>query len=177
MIRKKKNSFLRSSRLVVTQQRQKKSFFLCPSHEIRTGKLRCGWSSVILRCMQKNVRGAMATGFSVFELPVLAILVQLLCLQSVKGQGKIAPLLPGEFAANMLQNKFNHNGYVVNHTCAGTYYSSHSQQMIRADCTATGYASNNQSRPTPFTSNIFLSLLDFTKTPRLSTPTSRWTTS
>ena len=87
----------------------------------------------------------------------------------VAGQGKIAPLLQEEFAANMIQNKFNHNGFVVNHTCAGTYYSSYSQQMIRSDCTATGYGSNNQSQPSPFTSNIFLSLLDFTKTPTLNT--------
>ena len=104
------------------------------------------------------------------KMPTLSVLlVQWICVHSVAGQGKIAPLLPEEFAANMLQNKFNHNGFVVNHTCAGTYYSSYSQQMIRGDCTATGYASNNQSRPTPFTSNIFLSLLDFTKSPTLNT--------
>ena len=66
------------------------------------------------------------------------------------GQGKVAPLLQEEFAANTIQNKFNHNGFVVNHTCAGTYYSSYSQQMIRSDCTATGYGSNNQSQPSPF---------------------------
>ena len=87
----------------------------------------------------------------------------------VEAQGKVAPLLPEEFTANMLQNKFNHNGFVVNHTCAGTYYSSYSQQMIRSDCTATGYSSNNRSQPSPFTSHIFLSLLDFTKSPTLNT--------
>ena len=52
--------------------------------------------------------------FSVLPLPfVLTVLVQLICVESVVGQGKIAPLLPEEFAANMLQNKFNHNGFVA----------------------------------------------------------------
>lgn len=102
------------------------------------------------------------------SLAVFAILAQWNCVL-VAAQGKTAPLLPEEFTANMIQNKFNHNGYVVNHTCAGTYYSSYSQQMIRADCTATGYSSNNQSQPSPFTSNIFLSLLDFNKSPTLNT--------
>ena len=105
---------------------------------------------------------------STYMLAVIAALAQWDCALVV-GQGKVAPLLPEEFAANMIQNKFNHNGFVVNHTCAGTYYSSYSQQMIRSDCTATGYSSNNHSQPTPFTSNIFLSLLDFTKSPTLNT--------
>ena len=109
----------------------------------------------------------MSSTFFALSFALLVLLVE--CAWLAAGQGKTAPLLPEEFAANMLQNKFNHDGFVVNHTCAGTYYSSHSQQMIRGDCTATGYASNNQSRPTPFTSNIFLSLLDFNKTPTLNT--------
>mmetsp|Transcript_2626 Transcript_2626/g.3632 ORF Transcript_2626/g.3632 Transcript_2626/m.3632 type:complete len:180 (+) Transcript_2626:21-560(+) len=78
-----------------------------------------------------------------------------------EAQGKVAPLLPSEFYANMLQNKFNQNGFGVNHTCSGTYYSSLSQMMVRADCTAAGYISNNASIPSPTQSSIFLSLMDF----------------
>ncbi len=87
----------------------------------------------------------------------------------VSAQGKVPPLLAEEFAANMIQNKFNHNGFVVNHTCAGTYYSSHSQQMVRGDCTAVGLLSNNHSQPSPLTSMVSISLLDFTRNPPLNT--------
>jgi len=51
-------------------------------------------------------------------------------------QGKIAPLLPEEFSAGVVQNKFNQNGFGVNHTCVGTYYSSFKRQVIRSDCAA-----------------------------------------
>ena len=88
---------------------------------------------------------------------------------SVDAQGKVPPLLREEFTANMIQNKFNHNGFVVNHTCAGTYYSSYSQQMIRGDCTVVDLASNNHSQPSPLTSMVTISLLDFTKSPPLNT--------
>jgi hypothetical protein len=37
---------------------------------------------------------------------------------TVKGQGKTPPLLPQEFASNMIQNKYNSNGFHVNHTYA-----------------------------------------------------------
>ena len=87
----------------------------------------------------------------------------------VVSQGKVAPLLAEEFTANMIQNKFNHNGFVINHTCAGTYYSSFSQQMIRADCTVVDIASNNRSHPSPLTSSVSISLLDFSKNPPLNT--------
>ena len=87
----------------------------------------------------------------------------------VRSQGKVAPLVAEEFTGNMIQNKFNHNGFVVNHTCAGTYYSSFSQQMIRADCTIVDIASNNRSRPSPLTSSVTISLLDFSKNPPLNT--------
>ena len=78
-------------------------------------------------------------------------------------------LVPEEFTANMIQDKFNHNGFVVNHTCAGTYYSSYSQQMIRANCTVVDLISNNRSVPSPLTSSISISLLDFSKNPPLNT--------
>ena len=68
---------------------------------------------------------------------------------AVMSQGKVPPLVAEEFTANMIQNKFNHNGFVINHTCAGTYYSSYSQQMIRADCTVVDLISNNRSKPSP----------------------------
>lgn len=88
---------------------------------------------------------------------------------AVESQGKVPPLLGGEFTANVIQNKFNHNGFVVNHTCAGTYYSSYSQQMIRGDCTVVDLTSNNHSQPSPLTSMVSISLLDFTKNPPLNT--------
>ena len=88
---------------------------------------------------------------------------------AVMSQGKVAPLVAEEFTANMIQNKFNHNGFVVNHTCAGTYYSSYSQQMIRGDCTVVDIASNNHSDPSPLTSSVSISLLDFSKNPPLNT--------
>ena len=88
---------------------------------------------------------------------------------AVSAQGRVPPLIAEEFTANMIQNKFNHNGFVVNHTCAGTYYSSHSQQMIRGDCTAVDLASNNHSQPSPLTSLVSISLLDFTQSPPLNT--------
>ena len=90
-------------------------------------------------------------------------------LGKVSAQGKVPPLIAEEFTANMIQNKFNHNGFVVNHTCAGTYYSSHAQQMIRGDCTAVGLLSNNHSQPSPLTSAVSISLLDFTQSPPLNT--------
>ena len=99
-------------------------------------------------------------------LPLLAALV---VAAEVSAQGKVPPLIAEEFTANMNQNKFNHNGFVVNHTCAGTYYSSHTQQMIRADCTVVDLISNNHSQPSPLTSAISISLLDFTKQPPLNT--------
>ena len=99
----------------------------------------------------------------------LAALVAAARLGEVSAQGKVPPLIPEEFTANMIQNKFNHNGFVVNHTCAGTYYSSHSQQMIRGDCTAVGLVSNNHSQPSPLTSLVSISLLDFTQKPPLNT--------
>lgn len=100
-----------------------------------------------------------------------ALVVLLVAAQwsAVATQGKIPPLIAEEFTANMLQNKFNHNGFVVNHTCAGTYYSSYSQQMIRGDCTVVDLISNNHSQPSPLTSSLSLSLLDFTKNPPLNT--------
>ena len=88
---------------------------------------------------------------------------------NVLSQGKVPPLVSEEFTANMIQNKFNHNGFVVNHTCAGTYYSSYSQQMIRADCTVVDLISNNRSEPSPLTSSVSISLLDFSKNPPLNT--------
>ncbi len=88
-------------------------------------------------------------------------LTALVAPTAVVGQGKVAPLIHTEFYANVLQNKFNHNGFGVNHTCSGTYYSSLSQQKIRSDCTAAGYSSNNASEPSPTASNIISSLFDF----------------
>ena len=88
---------------------------------------------------------------------------------AVMSQGKVPPLVAEEFTANMIQNKFNHNGFVINHTCAGTYYSSYSQQMIRADCTVVDLISNNRSKPSPLTSSVSISLLDFSKNPPLNT--------
>ena len=93
---------------------------------------------------------------------LLPLLAALAVGAEVSAQGKVPPLIAEEFIANMIQNKFNHNGFVVNHTCAGTYYSSHSQQMIRADCTVVNLTSNNHSQPSPLTSAISISLLDFT---------------
>ncbi|KAL5463855.1 hypothetical protein EMCRGX_G032798 [Ephydatia muelleri] len=81
----------------------------------------------------------------------------------------VPPLVATEFTANFIQNKFNHNGFVVNHTCSGTYYSSYTQQMIRADCTVVDLSSNNHSQPSPLTSSVSISLLDFTKSPPLNT--------
>lgn len=90
-------------------------------------------------------------------------------LTGALSQGKVPPLVATEFTANFIQNKFNHNGFVINHTCAGTYYSSYTQQMIRADCTDVGLSSNNHSQPSPLTSSVSISLLDFTKSPPLNT--------
>ena len=100
---------------------------------------------------------------------LLPLLTSLVTILEVSAQGKVPPLIAEEFTANMIQNKFNHNGFVVNHTCAGTYYSSHSQQMIRGDCTAVGLASNNHSQPSQLTSLVSISLLDFTQSPPLNT--------
>ena len=90
-------------------------------------------------------------------------------MSAVEAQGKVPPLMAEEFTANVIQNKFNQNGFVVNHTCAGTYYSSHSQQMIRGDCTVVDLVSNNHSQPSPLTSLVTISLIDFTKSPPLNT--------
>eukprot|EP00731_Ephydatia_muelleri_P028253 Em0019g1126a len=41
--------------------------------------------------------------------------------------------------------------------------------MIRADCTVVDLSSNNHSQPSPLTSSVSISLLDFTKSPPLNT--------
>lgn len=98
----------------------------------------------------------------------IAILITAL-FTGVLSQGKVPPLVATEFTANFIQNKFNHNGFVVNHTCSGTYYSSYTQQMIRADCTVVDLSSNNHSQPSSLASSVSISLLDFTKAPPLNT--------
>ena len=103
------------------------------------------------------------------RMKILVGIIITLLFNGVLSQGKVPPLVATEFTANFIQNKFNHNGFVVNHTCAGTYYSSYSQQMIRADCTVVDLSSNNHSQPSPLTSFVTISLLDFTKSPPLNT--------
>ena len=105
---------------------------------------------------------------SLLKLIYFAVVV-LATTSQCSAQGKVPPLLAEEFTANFIQNKFNHNGFGVNHTCAGTYYSSYSQQMIRSDCTVVDLISNNHSQPSPLTSSVVISLLDFTKTPPINT--------
>lgn len=83
------------------------------------------------------------------------------------------PTFPTEFATTMLQNKFNSNGFKVNHTCAGIYYSSFSRMKIRTDCTGFPLSSTTVSRTNASLASQFglieISILDFTKNPPLNT--------
>jgi len=91
-------------------------------------------------------------------------------LPSVSSQGKLAPLLPEEYATYYIQRKWNQNGFAVNHTEAGVQYSSFANQMMRADGTAFASTDNwNQSIPIPPSGQVMMSLLDFTQNPPLNT--------
>ena len=87
--------------------------------------------------------------------------------------GKPYPVFPTEFATTMIQNKFNSNGFLVNHTCAGIYYSSFSRMKIRSDCTGFPLAMKTVSRNNASLASQFglieISIIDFTKSPPLNT--------
>eukprot|EP01100_Stratorugosa_tubuloviscum_P010170 TRINITY_DN4340_c0_g1_i1.p1 TRINITY_DN4340_c0_g1~~TRINITY_DN4340_c0_g1_i1.p1 ORF type:complete len:273 (+),score=82.59 TRINITY_DN4340_c0_g1_i1:115-933(+) len=82
---------------------------------------------------------------------------------------KVAPLLPSEYAANVVQRKWNHNGFVVNNTYSQTTYSSYSQKMWRTDTVTFSYCSDDHSQPGPLNSLSASSLLDFTLYPPQNT--------
>ena len=68
------------------------------------------------------------------------------------------PQLPEEYFCNIIQRKWNHNGFGVNHTSSATSYSSYSQQYYRFDTASieTPGSTNNQ------TSSSTMSLNDYT---------------
>jgi len=83
--------------------------------------------------------------------------------------GKLAPLLPEEYVTNIVQNKWNWNGFVVNNTYSVVQWSSYKQQKIRTDGVMYGMKSDNYSDPSPWIGNQQISLLDFTVSPPINT--------
>jgi len=82
----------------------------------------------------------------------------------IDAQGKVAPLLPEEYAANCVQMKWNHNGFDVNNTYSLVTFSSFSRQMLRTDGCLYGTTTNNASNPMPtFIGRSQISLLDFSQ--------------
>ncbi len=87
--------------------------------------------------------------------------------------GRTYPKMPQEFAATMLQQKWNSNGFYINHTCSGSYYSSYAKQKIRADCsdfplTTKSLTSKNRTLGQQF-GRTEISVIDFAVTPATST--------
>jgi hypothetical protein len=105
---------------------------------------------------------------------LLCVFVAVL-FDGARAQGKIAPLLPEEYACNFVQTKWNYNGFVVNHTLAGVQYSSYSQQFIRTDggtcdlyfvfnsldSAAFDVKSDNHSDPSPIWGFVTITVFDF----------------
>eukprot|EP00730_Choanoeca_flexa_P012177 TRINITY_DN3561_c0_g1_i1.p1 TRINITY_DN3561_c0_g1~~TRINITY_DN3561_c0_g1_i1.p1 ORF type:complete len:245 (+),score=41.78 TRINITY_DN3561_c0_g1_i1:116-850(+) len=83
-------------------------------------------------------------------------------ISGAQGQGMTPPLLPEEFAGNIIQNKYNSNGHRINHTCSGTYYSSVKHNSVRADCTTVGMISNDMTKPSPLGAVFMSSVTNFT---------------
>jgi len=106
--------------------------------------------------------------FISISLLLLAAIIAI--VPSVSSQGKLAPLLPEEYATYYIQRKWNQNGFAVNHTEAGVQYSSYANQMIRTDGASFASTDNfNQSIPVPPSGLIVMSLLDFTQDPPVNT--------
>lgn len=87
--------------------------------------------------------------------------------------GRPYPKMPQEFAATMMQQKWNTNGYNINHTCSGSYYSSFSRMKIRADCsdfplTTRTVSSQNRSLADQF-GQTEISVMDFGVVPATTT--------
>ena len=81
-------------------------------------------------------------------------------IASVSSQ-MIAPLLPEEYTANVIQKKWNINGQDVNHTYSGIWYSSYTLQKIRFD----GLVSDNNHTDTIQGVGLQISILDFSSNP------------
>ena len=73
----------------------------------------------------------------------------------------IAPLLPEEYTANVIQKKWNANGANVNHTYSGIWYSSYKEQKIRFD----GLDASNNHTNTIVSVGLQISILDFSQNP------------
>jgi len=97
-----------------------------------------------------------------FVVLIVCVLTSFCILPSVLAGGKTAPLLPEEIAVTVVQSKWNGNGFGVNHTAGGTWYSSYALQKIRFDSVA--YEHDIDST-TVLRSSVAISILDFTVNP------------
>jgi hypothetical protein len=97
----------------------------------------------------------------------LFAMISLLVLLHSSAYAKLAPLLPEEYRANAMQNKFNFNGNApgVNHTSSQTIYSSHAMKMLRTDSTS---IENSISTELGSASTV-ISTIDFNVVPNLNT--------
>ncbi|KAG0169818.1 hypothetical protein DFQ29_009536, partial [Apophysomyces sp. BC1021] len=75
--------------------------------------------------------------------------------------GKVAPLLPEEYAFNFVQHKWNENGFGVNHVGMGSWLSSSKHRMVRVDNSDYDWVSNNATVKGPITAGLITSLFDF----------------
>eukprot|EP00047_Mylnosiga_fluctuans_P015642 m.48074 g.48074 ORF g.48074 m.48074 type:complete len:266 (-) comp6015_c0_seq2:80-877(-) len=85
------------------------------------------------------------------------------------GAQKIAPLVPEEYVANVVQKKWNMNGFLVNNTYTGMWYHSVQNKAIRSD----GVASTVENATSPLADiavpMVQISLLDFAVDPPQNT--------
>jgi hypothetical protein len=85
-------------------------------------------------------------------------------LYSPQDGGKVAPLLPQEYAFSFVQHKWNENGFGVNHVGTGVWLSSMERQMVRVDIASSDWVSNNATKKGPLAAGPISSLFDFSET-------------
>ncbi|GAB5589424.1 hypothetical protein Unana1_04324 [Umbelopsis nana] len=85
-------------------------------------------------------------------------------LYSPQDGGKVAPLLPQEYAFSFVQHKWNQNGFGVNHVGTGVWISSMKEQKVRVDIASSDWLSNNATQRGPLVAGPNTSLFDFATT-------------
>ncbi|CAO3601431.1 unnamed protein product [Absidia cylindrospora] len=80
---------------------------------------------------------------------------------SPQSGGKVAPLLPAEYAFNFIQHKWNENGFGVSHVASGTWLSSLKENRVRVDISNYDWVSNNATIKGNIHAGTVTSLFDF----------------